>query len=252
MNAANPDVLRRYLLGTADPTSRDEIEQRLFSDDQVLWERLSLAEDELIDDYAARHLDENERRLFESRFLCTAERRAKMEFAFALRAYAREGRAARLGLWAWLRMPAAVPRWTLAAAAGVVLLLVPGLVWQVGPARRAPSAVTISLAPGLLRGADAEITRVVPAPGCQVLYVNLAVGGAPYAAYAATLYDVNGEAIWSQHKLDGTAREGSVSVRLTLPCELLPEGDYWVRLSGRAAGGEAVALDRYDFRVLRD
>jgi len=251
MNAASPDVLRRYLLGGVDAGARDEIEERLLSDDRVFWERLAIAEDELIDDYAAGALDEAARAAFESRFLCTAERRAKLEFARALRDYARAKAATRTGVWDWLRVPAAVPRWAVAAAAAL-LLLVPGVIWQFVPAGRGPAAVSVSLAPGLLRDAGGEIARVVPEPGCQILHLDLAAGGEAYAGYAATIYDVNGGAIWSQHNVGGAARKGGTSVRLTLPCDLLPEGDYWVRLSGLAPGQEPAPLDRYDFRLLRN
>ena len=83
------------------------------------------------------------------------------------------------------------------------------------------------------------------------MHLDLTAGPEPYPAYAATVLDVNGAAIWSQHTLSGVARAGSVAVRLTLPCELLSEGDYWVRLSGLSPGQEPAPLGRYDFRVLR-
>ena len=252
MNTTGPDVLRRYLLGDADPATRDEIERRMFTDDQVFWERLSIAEDDLIDDYAARNLESDECQRFESQFLCTDERRARLEFALALREHARQQQSAPASVWDWLRASSAAPRWALAVAATFALVLLPGLVWQFAAGGRAPAAITVSLAPGLLRGAGGEIARVAPAQGCQVLHLDLKAGGEPYAAYAATVYDVNGEALWSQHRLDGVKLEGAAGVRLTLPCELLPEGDYWVRLSGLAPGQEPTALDRYDFRVLRD
>jgi hypothetical protein len=250
MSASNQDVLRLYLLGAADAGSQDDIEHRLFSDDQVFWERLSIAEDDLIDDYAAHALDEDARRQFESHFLCTAERRAKLQFALALRGYAREERAERTGAVSWLRAPSALPRWAVAVAASL-LVLVPGVIWQFAPGGRTPAVVTVSIAPGMLRDAGAEIARVVPTQGCQVMHLDLTAGSEPYSGYAATIFDVSGEALWSQHRLSGVTREGAVAVRLTLPCDQLPEGDYWVRLSGLSPGQEPTPLDRYDVRVLR-
>ena len=195
-------------------------------------------------------LDEDARRLFESHFLCTAERHAKLQFARALRGYAREERAGGTRALSWLLAPSALPRWAVAAAASL-LLLVPGLIWQFAPGGHRPAAVTVSIAPGLLRDAGGEIARVVPAPGCQVMHLDLTAGSELYSGYAATVFDVNGEALWSQHRLGGVTREGAIAVRLTLPCDLLPEGDYWVRLSGLSPGQEPAPLDRYDVRVLR-
>ncbi|MGE5198613.1 MAG: hypothetical protein ACM3H9_03155, partial [Rhodospirillaceae bacterium] len=134
----------------------------------------------------------------------------------------------------------------------LVLALLPASMWWFTAGARAPAAVTVSLAPGLLRDAGGETARVALVPGCQVLHVDLTAGGERYAGYAATVYDVNGDAIWSQHQLAGVAQGGAVGVRLTLPCELLPEGDYWVRLFGLAPGQDPAPLDRYDFRALRD
>jgi hypothetical protein len=251
MNMSSHDVMRRYLLGLADPQSREELEQRLFSDDQVYWERLTIAEDELIDDYAAGVLGAEESAAFTSTFLCSDERRSKLSFAQAIREYAREGRPMRRGVWDWLRTPAAVPRWVAAVAASL-LLMAAGLAWQLGTGIRPAAPLAVTVAPGLLRDAGAETARVRPAKDCQVVHLDLQAVAGPYTEYAATLHDENGAPLWSQFSLAGAAREGVVIVRVTVPCELLPEGDYWVRLSGIAPGQEPAALDRYDFRVLRD
>jgi hypothetical protein len=71
------DVLRQYLLGRLAPESEEAVEARLFSDDRMFWDRLSLVEEELISDYARGALDHEQREDFEQRFLCTDERRGK-------------------------------------------------------------------------------------------------------------------------------------------------------------------------------
>ena len=86
--SADESLLRRYLLGTATPESQEDLEARLFSDDRIFSERLSIAEDELVSDYVQSALTDAERQDFEKHFLCTDERRAKLEFAKALHAYA--------------------------------------------------------------------------------------------------------------------------------------------------------------------
>ena len=86
--SADQSLLRRYLLGTVTPESREDLEARLFSDDRIFSERLTIAEDELVGDYVQSALTDAERQDFEKHFLCTDERRAKLEFARALHAYA--------------------------------------------------------------------------------------------------------------------------------------------------------------------
>ena len=253
MNAADRDVLRRYLLGASEALAREEIERRLFSDDEVFWERLSIAEDELVDDYATGALDADDRALFESHFLSTGERRANLAFARAIHDYAERREPNRVSAIDWLRSPSAVPRWAMAAAALLVLTLLPAALWRMAPGDATPAVVSVSLSPGLLRGAvTSGVARVNLPQGCDVFHLDLHTGADAYATYSATVHEVSGEPIWSQHRLTGAARNGGVSVRLTLPCGLLPENDYWIRLSGVAPGQEPASLDRYDFRLLRE
>ncbi|HSP91519.1 MAG TPA: hypothetical protein VLN08_11455, partial [Vicinamibacterales bacterium] len=199
MNAADRDALRRYLLGTSETGAREEIERRLFSDDEIFWERLAIAEDELIDDYATGALDADDRVLFDSHFLSTGERRARLEFARAIHAYTRRRETERHGAWDWLRVSSVVPRWVMAAAL-LVLTLLPAALWRMAPGDATPAVVSVSLSPGLLRGVGASgVARVNLPPGCDVFHLDLLTGADAYATYSATLHEVSGEPIWSQH-----------------------------------------------------
>ena len=93
------------------------MEQRLFSDDRIFWEHLCLVEEELIDQYVRGELDGEDTARFERDFLCTDERRAKLELALALKAYAEQRQESRRRAWDWLRGPVASPAWALAVAA---------------------------------------------------------------------------------------------------------------------------------------
>ena len=102
------------------PESREDLEARLFSDDRIFSERLSIAEDELVSDYVQSALTDAERQDFEKHFLCTDERRAKLEFARALHAYAeRSGRLRAIGRSQAIRHGSRIAL-GLAAAADVV------------------------------------------------------------------------------------------------------------------------------------
>jgi DNA-directed RNA polymerase specialized sigma24 family protein len=72
------DLLIRYLLGVASDTERLAIEEEVFAPDAD-FDVLLQAEDELIDDYVRGALSTSDRRLFESNFLCTEERRQRLE-----------------------------------------------------------------------------------------------------------------------------------------------------------------------------
>jgi hypothetical protein len=83
-NAAfNEETITRYLLGDLPETKQVEIEDRAFQDKECLDSILAV-ENDLIDEYARGELSDSERFQFERRFLASAERRQKVDFARAL------------------------------------------------------------------------------------------------------------------------------------------------------------------------
>jgi anti-sigma factor RsiW len=248
--ATDDDLLKGYLLGRLAPESRDTVETRIFSDDRIFWEHLCLVEEELIDDYAAGALAGPDAADFERSFLCTDERRAKLELARALRAYAARPETARPRAWDWLRRPIPSPAWALVAAAALLLVL-PAAVWQLAAGRGPAREVSAWLSPGLVRDAGGELKRVTLASDCHLARLRLEPTAAEYPTYEATLHEVAGDAVWSQGRLAARPVDGKVAVTLALPCELLRADDYYVTLAGESPGEAAVPLDRYDFRVLR-
>ncbi len=81
--------LRKYILNDISDEARSEIEERLLTDDEY-FEEVSMAEENLIQDYADGNLDAKERERFENCFLSSEENRQKVKFARALRKYVNE------------------------------------------------------------------------------------------------------------------------------------------------------------------
>jgi hypothetical protein len=79
----NEKLIARYLLGDLPEEQQVEIEDRAFTDKEYLA-LVTAVENDLIDEYVRRELSETDRRKFESRFLASAERRKRLEFAKAL------------------------------------------------------------------------------------------------------------------------------------------------------------------------
>jgi hypothetical protein len=249
-STGDDEILRRYLLGSLAAESRERVERRLFSDDRIFWEHLCLVEEELIDEYASGRLDGEESDSFERHFLCTDERRGKLEFARALKAHVERRQTTGQRVWDWLRGPITAPAWAMAAAA-LFLVALPAAVWQLTPARAPQSDVSAWLSSGLVRGEGGDVARVAAARGCELVRLHLDPGGAEYGSYQATLHEVTGEEIWSQNRIAAGPVDGRMAVTLTLPCQLLPPGDYYVRLRGVTPGQDPVLLGRYDLRALR-
>lgn len=258
--SADESLLRRYLLGTVTAQAREDLEARLFSDDKLFWERVAIAEDELVSDYVQNALNDVERQDFEKHFVCTDERRAKLEFAKALHAYAERPHAvhverqapARESRWAWLRRPALSPAWALAAAALLVVAIMVPRFGSTPAGVDTGNIVAVSLPPGRTRAAGETLARVHLNSKSQLVQLQLDQDPAQYASYRAGVYQVDGDSLLAEMKLTPASSPGSPGITLTLPTELLAEGDYYVRLQGISPGAQPVPLQRYDFRVLRD
>lgn len=247
-NASVDEILRHYLLGSIDPEVREGVEKRLFSDDRIFWEQLCLVEDELIDDYVDDELDAKEVESFERCFLSTEERREKLEFARALKAHVEKQQSTPKRVWHPLRGQVSAPSWA-AAAAAVLLFVLPALTWQIARPGASRDEVSVWLASGLVRGVGGELTRVQIPSGAKLVRLHLEPDG-EYRSYRATLHLATGDEIWSQANLNAGTIDGRTAVTLTLPSELLPAGDYYVRLRGVGPRLDIVVLDRYDFRAL--
>jgi hypothetical protein len=83
-NINEENLIARYLLGELSEEQQVEIEDRAFSDQEYLAS-ITAVENDLIDEYVRGELSAAERQRFESRFLASAERRKRVEFATALR-----------------------------------------------------------------------------------------------------------------------------------------------------------------------
>jgi hypothetical protein len=83
----------QYLLGDLSEEDQAQLEEQFFNDDEYFDSMLAI-EDELIDDYAQGELSPRQRELFEKHFLCSPERRSRVEFAQALQISAAQAMAA--------------------------------------------------------------------------------------------------------------------------------------------------------------
>jgi hypothetical protein len=84
MSVDNEKLISQYLLGELPEEQQVEIEDRAFSDKEYLA-NITAVENDLIDEYVRGELSAADQQRFESRFLASAERRKRVEFAKALR-----------------------------------------------------------------------------------------------------------------------------------------------------------------------
>ena len=102
MSVENETLIARYLLGELPEEQQVQIEDRAFSDKDYLA-TITAVENDLIDEYVRGELSATDRQRFESRFLASAERRKRVDFAKALRTVVSESTAPEKSApgWSW-------------------------------------------------------------------------------------------------------------------------------------------------------
>src|SRR5215213_7410378 len=88
-NLNSEKLIAQYLLGELPEEQQVAIEDRAFEDKEYLA-TITAVENDLIDEYVRQELSETERLRFEERFLASADRRKRVEFARALASLASE------------------------------------------------------------------------------------------------------------------------------------------------------------------
>ena len=281
------DQLAPYLLGTLPDGPRQQIDDRLLTD-EPLFEALRATENELAYDYALGLLDAGDRTRFEQRFLKNPEVQRRVDTARGIleTANAIDGRPAGLAAGRW-------STWMSLAAASL-LLATSWLAFQnarlrsevtsanaqaraaadraaeqeealrrveTGRAAAKPadgsssatgpstsSVLSMVLQPGALRS-DARARRVRFAPGTSAirLQLGLPADARPYGSYRASVRTPDDVEAWSGVIAD---REGGLPVA-TVPASALPPNDYELVLSGITPSGASEEVSSYTFSVLR-
>jgi hypothetical protein len=262
--------LRAYLLGGLQAGERQEIESRMFEDEEA-YDRLLEAQYDLIDAYARDALTEDARGEVEQRLLGTPEGpdRARLARALALLERPRAGtQAAALG-----REPVR-PRAWLAAAAALTAAALSAAVWfgfdnarlrrelaaatqphpqptqpaahGTPPTASAPSVIAdVVLSPGVVRSDRRSPSITIPREAQLVrAQLELDENGSTFTVGVERLGDGR---IWTR---TGLERREDGAVVVWLPAELLEAGEYeW--LLWRRTEDPATLISTYVCRIER-
>lgn len=85
----------------------------------------------------------------------------------------------------------------------------------------------------------------------KLLKLRLALSQARHESYRALVLTVEGEELFAADGLASEVDAGGPAVRLNLPTEFIPAGDYQIQLWGRGADGGLTEVGRYSFRVVK-
>jgi hypothetical protein len=274
-------VMRGYLLGDVDESVLEQIEDRLLRD-KAYAERLSAAEDNLIDDYVFDGLSENEREKFHANFLIDNDRRNKIRIAQAFEAYVgdklpQQPRDYLTPAELWHTSLLFIQRHKVVltcSAVAIVLLavLIPKLkviapnsvVSQINAQRDDlerrldllnqngndnQPAVEATLQSKRFREGS-ETQRVVVPKSVRFIKLTLQLGEVNhYQKYRASVQNVEGTELFKVNNLK-TDANGAVVLKLTV--DALAPGDYQIQLMGGASEKTMSNVALYHLRVIHE
>ena len=249
MALSNNDLakIRDYLLGHLSEEEQEKIEERLMVEDDF-FEELEISKEELIEQYCAGELSQNEHQWFERHYLATPEGKRRHTFALAFDSLKRP-----------IPLPAPKPTllqrllsffkplqtWPVAASAALVLMAGVGLQFYL---TRSPSYEYVELTNNVAdRSPTAnQYQKVTLSPDADGLRISLklpqaATPGARYRAEFDNRTDV---------ETMTPALQGTNAVVVEVPAKKLPAGLYALRLYEiKADGTEQRVPGEYRFEI---
>ena len=264
--AESDKQLIRYLLGDLSGEERDLFEDRYFQND-ALHEQLLAMEEELVDAYVLGELSVEQRQSFEHFFLRSPERHEKVKLARALARFggkqARSIAQAPSGILPTVQRPERpLPsffdftsfrlRFAFAGAA-LLAILVTFVIWQSGRQSQVWNSrpvLSFVLFPFYRGSGDGNLVSIPLGPHTIRLQMNLEAD--QYPSYRITIRAVAANNSIEKRGLKSRMMpEGKRAVIASFPSEVLPPGDYTLRLEGESSNGEVESVGGYGFRVER-
>lgn len=258
-------LLRRYLLDECSEERAAALDERLLAD-ASFYERLLVAEDELIEAFLADELSVDRQQRFEALFLGSAERRARVELARDLMTAAHrtdlpepEAESTR-SAWSFLT-GLDLGSHTFSAAVAFVLLVGLGLVVQ---SQRSPTGQGPSMASSIAQIAlfpavrsAATVPRLELTSEAEFVELQTVVHGAQeYQVLRARLETRRGALLWQSTEIE--PEQGASSIDWRVAADLLPTPSdpdarafYVLRVEGADSLEEYQLLDEYEFEVAR-
>jgi hypothetical protein len=252
----------QYLLGVLPEAEMEQLEEQSVCD-PVFFERVQMAEDDLIRQFLDRELSPADENLFRRKYLTIPSLLSKVEFAQELRRVAREeSRRRRLRIrWpAWPRLIIPV----LATATAIVLV---GVYWgRQGPstansARTQSEAhvspggfVSMLLLPGMEKGVAGRDRRIMIAPDTREIRLDLQVPGsdAPNRAEIDVTRVSTPDEQRAVQTIDSVPVSGGRLFHMTLKPADLPDGSYIAYLRRWPAAANSEPAATFIFSVGRE
>jgi len=121
-----------------------------------------------------------------------------------------------------------------------------------GQGERAPSVISLVLAPSIIRDQSPGMRKLYLPQGARLLKLLLKLKGeVEYKSYQVTLLTAEGAERWRQDMLQAQRTGSGRSIELWLPSKTLAPGDYELRLKGYASDGTLEETGDYYYLSVR-
>jgi len=240
--------LRLWLLGLMSQDEGELLEQRLMTDASA-FDEISIVEDELIDEYIADELSEQERGAFESFFMNSSERERQFKVAKAWRSYVERRKVvpelhpsffASLGAY---RIP-------LAAALSILIVVAVWVAFRSTSTRPGPSLAVV-LEPAVQTREGGSLTPVNLSRDIQTVELRAKLPKSEAKQYRAVLLDAGGNTILTNdHPAVDTSASESDIVVIPVPATSLTRGQYKLQLDIPHPDGRIETVATYRFVVV--
>jgi hypothetical protein len=214
--------IREYLLGKLTDEEQEKIEERLMVEDD-LFQELEISKGELIEEYRAGELTQNEQQSF-ARFLATPEGRRSHTFAVAIECLERTSKPPQShGWWETLKQSFRKPQWSVAAIASAAVIIIVAVAW-IRSLQQPPRAFVVTLTNSAISRAagDTQYPSVPVPPDASELTISLLL---PKPATPGTRYSVELDNRRDFTNFEPTAQDEN-SVTVVIPTRNVPPGLY--------------------------
>jgi hypothetical protein len=275
-------VVRQYLLRRLDEEGQQHVEERFLTDSDFR-EAVLVIEDELIEDYLAGLLDDDEQESFINHYMSAPRQLEEVRLSQVLREHttreqeeedvpepsepvAPEGKHKILS-------PLLGRGWLPVLATAVILLAVLAVSWnligkwserdpqaarnaEVAQLNNANSAgeldVTVRLPSSQSRGPQqTPVPKVSFSGGTNVVQLLVNLPRQPYQRYEATLRENNGPEVFTVGSLHVEDADEGRLLKLRIPARFLPPEDYILNVRGVNDAGQHEDVAEYFFRVVK-
>lgn len=239
LNDQDQARIREYLLGHLSDEELEKIEERLMTEDD-LFDELEISKSELIEEYCAGELSQNDHDWFEQHYLATAEGKRTHSIAVALNAVncPVPARPRKLTWFERFRDFLNAHRWAMAAATSTAVVIIVAALFILRPGRSTSYAFTLTSTLSQRSPGEGRYLKVPLNPDLGELRITLQI---PERVTRGTDYRVELDDRGETRSFKPASHDEN-SVVVVIPASSVREGLYALRLYAVKSDGTEQAL----------